>query len=79
MTVSVSYFAILREQRGLSRESLETNARTFRELYAELKGRHGFTLTDNLVKAADRGEFVELDSLLPDGADVVFIPPVAGG
>ncbi|MEQ1935345.1 MAG: MoaD/ThiS family protein [Fimbriimonadaceae bacterium] len=75
----MSYFAILREQRGLSRESLETNARTFRELYAELKARHGFTLTDNLVKAADRGELVELDTPLADGADVVFIPPVAGG
>ena len=79
MKVSVSYFAILREQRGLTHEELMTDVLTLRELYLELKSRHSFSLTDNLVKAADRGQFVEMESPLTEGAQVVFIPPVAGG
>jgi molybdopterin converting factor small subunit len=69
MTVWVTYFAILREQRGLSREQIETNARSFRELYEELKEQHGFTLKANLVKAADRGEFVDMGAPISEGAD----------
>jgi molybdopterin synthase sulfur carrier subunit len=79
MIITVSYFAILREQRGLSRETLETSACTYGELYLELKSAHGFTLTENLVKVANRGEFVEMSSCFCEGAEVVFIPPVAGG
>ncbi|MEQ1821360.1 MAG: MoaD/ThiS family protein [Fimbriimonadaceae bacterium] len=79
MTVFVTYFAILREQRGLNREQIETRASTYRDFYGELQERHGFTLKVDLIKAADRGEFVDLDSTISEGADIVFIPPVAGG
>lgn len=77
--VSVQYFAILREQRGLSQESLVTDAITPAALYDALRARHNFTLPGDRVRAAVNGAFVEPHSTLTDGDEVVFIPPVAGG
>jgi molybdopterin-guanine dinucleotide biosynthesis protein A len=42
--IEVRYFAPLREEAGLSSESLESSARTARELYAELRGSRGLQL-----------------------------------
>ncbi|MBI5766645.1 MAG: MoaD/ThiS family protein [Verrucomicrobia bacterium] len=78
-TLTVQYFAILREQRGLTEEKLTTSAATPTVLYEELRARHGFTLPANRVRAAVNDEFVAADAPLRDGDRVVFIPPVAGG
>jgi molybdopterin converting factor small subunit len=78
-TIHVQYFALLREQRGLSREDVGTTAATPAELYAELKTRHGFTLVAEQLRVAVGGEFAPWTRPLESGADVVFIPPVAGG
>ena len=77
--VSVQYFAILREQRGLTHESLTTEAKTPASLYDALRARHAFTLPSDRVRAAVNGTFVDPHSTLNDGDEVVFIPPVAGG
>ncbi len=77
--VTIRYFAILREQRGLERESLTTATATPTELYDELRARHAFSLPANRVRAAVNGEFVAGSAILRDGDEVVFIPPVAGG
>jgi molybdopterin converting factor subunit 1 len=77
--LTIQYFAILREQRGLSREELDTSAATPRALYEELRARHGFTLPADRIRAAVNGDFVTSDAVLPELATVVFIPPVAGG
>jgi molybdopterin converting factor subunit 1 len=79
MKVTVQYFALLREQRGLTEETLETAAVTPVALYEELRARHGFTLPADRVRAAVNGEFVAADAALQPGDVVVFIPPVAGG
>lgn len=79
ITVHIQYFAILREQRGLARESLATAATTAAALYEELRARHGFSLPVDRVRAAINEEFVAWDTPLRDGQTVVFIPPVAGG
>ncbi len=78
-TVSVRYFAILREQRGIDHEKLTTAADTPNALYEELRARHGFTLPADRVRAAVNGEFVSGDAPLQDAQELVFIPPVAGG
>ena len=75
----VRYFAILREQRGLSQEPLATAAATPQALYEELCARHGFTLPADRVRAAINGEFAAATATLRDGDEIVFIPPVAGG
>ncbi len=78
-TVRVQYFALLREQRGLSQETLSTAAPDAAALYAELRARHGFTLPPERLRAAVNGEFAAWPAPLKDGDEIVFIPPVAGG
>lgn len=77
--VTVQYFALLREQRGLTQENLATAAATPGALYDELRGRHGFTLPADCVRAAVNDDFVDSAAPLREGDRVVFIPPVAGG
>lgn len=79
ITLSIRYFALLREQRGLNEEKLTTSATSATALYEELRARHGFTLPADRVRAAVDGEFVPGSTPLRDGQTVVFIPPVAGG
>ena len=79
ITLQIQYFAILREQRGLREEKLNTSAATADALYEELRARHGFTLPGNRIRAAVNDAFVEAQTPLRDGDRVVFIPPVAGG
>ena len=79
VTVNVQYFAILREQRGVSQEKLSTNAVSPAALYEELRSRHHFTLPADRVRAAVNDTFVDAAAPLREGDRVVFIPPVAGG
>ena len=77
--IKVQYYALLREQAGRSDEVLLTNARTPRELYAELAARYPFTLPAEMLRVAVNAEFGDWTQLLEPGDAVVFIPPVAGG
>ena len=78
-TVHVQYFAALREQAGRSAESIATSAATPRELYVELRRRHGLALPESLLRVAVNEEFCDWERPLVEGDRVVFIPPVAGG
>ena len=78
-TIHVEYFALLREQRGLSAETVSTSAVTVADFYAELQKRHPFTLPTDRLRAALNGEFAAWNTPLEEGARIVFIPPVAGG
>jgi molybdopterin converting factor subunit 1 len=77
--ISVQYFALLREQRGCSQETLESSAETPLALYRHLQGLHGFRLEPDLLKVAVNDAFVSWETPLKPGDRVVFIPPVAGG
>ncbi len=77
--IKVQYYAIFREQRGLSEEVIQTAAVTALDLYQDLATHHGFSLTPSLVRASVNLQFKALDTELSDGDAVVFIPPVAGG
>ena len=77
--ISIRYFAILREQRGVSAEQLTTEETTPAALYDALRAKYGFTLPGDRVRAAVNGEFVDAQHALHDRDEVVFIPPVAGG
>ena len=78
-TLTVQYFAILREQRGLAQEKLTTSSATPAALYEELRKQYRFTLPADSVRAAVNDEFVAATAELSDGDRVVFIPPIAGG
>lgn len=79
LPVRLEYFALLREQRGLSAELVQTGAATARDLYRELASTHGFTLGVERVRVAINNEFASWDRPLAANDTVVFIPPVAGG
>ena len=78
-TIHLQYFALLREERGLSSETIKTQAQTALALYEELKKRHGFNFSANLLKVAINDEFQNWKTPLKSSDTVVFIPPVAGG
>jgi len=78
-TVRVDYFALLKEQRGLASERLETKSSTVLELYEELQKQYGFSLKHSSVAVALNDEFAEWSQKLSESDKVVFIPPVAGG
>ena len=57
----------------------QTQARTPRELYEELRRRRGLTLAPEFLRVAVNDEFGDWHAPLADGDTVVFLPPVAGG
>lgn len=78
-TVTVEYFALLREVRGCAREQRSTAANTPRELYREVRALFPFPLSDDVLRVAVNGAFTPWDCPLNNNDTVVFIPPVAGG
>jgi molybdopterin synthase sulfur carrier subunit len=78
VSVTVLYFASLRDAAGREAEQLPTPG-SLAALYAELRARHGFALPQERLRVAVDGAFVDWDSPLRDGAEIAFIPPVSGG
>ncbi len=78
-SVKVRYFALLKEERGLAEETIETQAETLLDLYEELRARHGFALPASQLRVALKDEFVAFDARVADQADIILVPPVAGG
>ena len=83
-TVTVRYFASVREAIGQGAEQVATGAATLGALRDELIARGGahaealargraLRMALNQVMAADEG------AALADGAEVAFFPPVTGG
>lgn len=79
ISVTLQYYAQLREQARTSVEQLDTSATSLRDVYDELRARHGFNLPAEALKVAVNARFSDWDVTLRDGDTVVFIPPVAGG
>jgi len=79
LKLRITYYALLREQAGLSSETIESTATDGASLYAELAARHGFRLAPAQLRVAVNGDFADWSRPLADGDEVVFIPPVAGG
>jgi molybdopterin converting factor subunit 1 len=78
-SITVQYFALLREQAKRSEENVRTAAADPAALFAELRARHGFSIAREALKVAVNDDFARWDTALRDGDRVVFIPPVAGG
>jgi molybdopterin converting factor small subunit len=73
------YYAILREQRGLDEEQVETSAKTAAQLYEELAAAHSFSLEASQLKVVINAQIRDWDCRITPGDSVVFLPPVAGG
>jgi len=77
--VQVRFFAVLREQAGVSALDCTTAARTPAELYVELQAGRGLVFPATLLRVAINDRYAAMDTPLQAGDRVVFIPPVAGG
>ena len=77
--IHLQYFALLKEERGLSQETFETSAATAADLYDELQQKYHFKLGKDLLRIAVNDEFVKWGTKLKDSDSIIFIPPVAGG
>ncbi len=75
-TIKVRYSDLLREQRGMTEEAVQTYAGSPEELYKELRLTHSFSLPTNSLKASVNDEFVPLNTPLWEGDTVTFVPPV---
>jgi len=77
--IEVTYYAMFREQAGCSGETVEAGSADAVALFDALKEKHGFSMGRSHVRLAVNDAFVDWNTPLNDGDQLVFIPPVAGG
>ncbi len=78
-SLTVEYYAQLREQAGQGQQAIDSDANSLASLYAQLRQQHGFRLDTTQLRVAVDAEFADWQQPLTEGSVVVFIPPVAGG
>jgi len=78
MSVTVLYFASLRDAAGVDSEVLD-RPESLAALYQSLRARHGFSLAPERLRVAIDGAFSDWDATVSDGAEIAFMPPVSGG
>ena len=83
VTVTVRYFAWLRERVGEPSETVETGATTVGELVDELRGReerYALAFADmRAVRVAVDQEMADYAAPLAGVREVAFFPPMTGG
>ncbi len=77
MSITVHYFAHLKDKRGKEMEEFAFEkpisvAQLFEKIFHEEN-------SPSYIRAAVNEEYVDWNSMLADGDEIVFIPPVAGG
>jgi len=77
--ISLTYYAFLKENRGLEEESLTTSAETAGDLFEELCEKYGFRVPKEGMKVSVNDHFTAWDTKLKGDDHVVFIPPISGG
>lgn len=77
MSITIKYFASLRERMGRDEDSLAPEqATTVAEVWRRVGG--GETLPGPILTAVNM-EYVDIDHPVKDGDEVAFFPPVTGG
>ena len=78
-TIHLRYFAQLKELTGSDSETLKSKVMTPAGLFEQVKSTHRFPHKRKQLMVAINGDFSSWETLLNNGDEVVFIPPVAGG
>lgn len=77
MSITVKYFASIRELLGRSNDTLDADqSQTPHAIWQRLHGDR--PLPDNVLVAVNM-EYVGIDHQVRDGDEVAFFPPVTGG
>lgn len=83
VTLTILYFAWLRERIGVSRETVTTGAATVADLVAELaarEDRYAMAFFDlRAVRVALDQDMAAFDAPLAGVREVAFFPPMTGG
>lgn len=81
--IDVLYFAWVRERIGIPRESIDSSAKTVRELVEELRAReerYEAAFADlSAVRVAVDQKLTDFDASLSGAREVAFFPPMTGG
>ncbi len=77
MTISVRFFASLREHLGFAEAELESQPDLTAQDVWDLSTK-GVALPDNTLVAVNQ-EYVSLSEVIQEGDEVAFFPPVTGG
>lgn len=76
MNITVKYFASLREQLGKNEEVLSfDDTLSVLDIWENISAK---TAADNVLMAVNM-EYAQPDTLVKDGDEVAFFPPVTGG
>ena len=78
-TLTVLYFASLRDAAGVPEEHVRSDAADLRELYTQLQVRHGFSMPADRLRVAVDDAFADWETPLRNGSRIALIPPVSGG
>jgi molybdopterin synthase sulfur carrier subunit len=77
MSITVQFFASLREQLGKQQESLDCSTpMSVQDIWSLTS--NGLDMPTNTLCAINM-EYVKPDALVEDGDEVAFFPPVTGG
>lgn len=79
MTLTVTYYGLLAERRGIDSEAVSTQATDPASLYAELDARHSLGLSTSAFRVAVNDEFVSWNHPLAENDNIAFLPPMSGG
>ena len=79
MTVTVLYFARMAEIAGCAKETVESVPATASTLYDLVNARHRFGFGCESLRVAIGDRLVGWETVLSDGDEIAFIPPVSGG
>jgi len=78
-TITLSYFAQLRELTGTDSESHTTSSVTPAGVFEEIRAKYQLPIKRKGMMVAVNGDFTDWSHKLTDSEELVFIPPVAGG
>ena len=79
MKIRVRYFAMLRDAAGTGVEEVEGDFRTAAALWDHLCASHEFPLGPDDLRVSVNAAYAPFTTILADGDEVAFIPPVSGG
>jgi sulfur-carrier protein len=78
-SLTILYFGLLGERRGVTEERVESDAADPRAVFEAIEREHPLGVSPEHLRVAVNDEFVAWDHALGSGDVVAFLPPMSGG